>query len=231
MADEATDTTASTIETPATDQQAPEVAAPTDAPAADQAEDSTVLGGKAPEDTADKAAEPSGDEKSEQDDTPAGAPEKYEFALDGVDLDADMLGDAEPILRELNLSNEAANKLLPAANQLVEKARDGTIKQITDMAAEQRADWLKIAKADETIGGNKWAETEQLAAKGLDALGFKEGHPFRQALNETGFGNNRDMIFAFRQLGQMAGEDGEFVRSDAAKQDISAKDILYPSKK
>lgn len=172
----------------------------------------------------DKPAE--GEDGGEEE-AATGAPEKYEFNLEGVDLDQEALAEAEPILRELNLSNEDANKLLPAANALVEKTRDGMMQQLGDAVKQQKSDWLEAAKADETIGGAKFDENLGLAAKALDALGFKEGHPFRQALDDTGFGNHRDMIFAFSEIGRMVGEDGNFVRTDAGGPMPSAKDILY----
>lgn len=232
MANETTDTTTSQTQNeapaaiePAVSDASTQATAETETDAS--ADEGTVLGGKPVASEAETETEATTEAEVE---TPAGAPEKYEFAMEGVELDADLLTEAEPILRELNLSNDDANKLLPAANQLVEKTRDNTIQQITDYAAQQRADWLKIAKSDPEIGGAKWDDTVQSAAKGLDALGFKEGHPFREMLNDTGFGNNRDMISAFRQIGQLAGEDGGFVRPDAASQTVSAKDILYGSK-
>lgn len=228
MADETTtaDTTQSTNEAPATEQSQATTATANDAPAEqpaaeEEAGEGTVLGGDA------QADEPEGATEVAE---PEGAPEKYELALEGVDLDPEMLAAADPVLRELNLSNDQANTLLPVANQLVERTRDGVMQQLVDAASEQRADWLAIAKKDEIIGGKNWDDTVHLAAKGLDALGFTEGTPFRQALTETGFGNHRDMIFAMRKVGEMVGEDGAFVRSDAgATVETDVAKRLYPN--
>ncbi|MCV5473515.1 peptidase, partial [Escherichia coli] len=58
-----------------------------------------------------------GDQPAEkkEGDKPEGAPEKYEFqAAEGVELDADALKDFEPVARELNLTNEQAQKLVDA---------------------------------------------------------------------------------------------------------------------
>lgn len=181
--------------------------------------------GEKPEGDKPAEGEEGGEEKAA-----TGAPEKYEFALEGVDLDQEALTEAEPILRELNLSNEDANKLLPAANALVEKTRDGMMQQLGDAVKQQKSDWLEAAKADETIGGAKFDENLGLAAKALDALGFKEGHPFRQALDDTGFGNHRDMIFAFSEIGRMVGEDGNFAREGVGStQEADTVKRLYPN--
>lgn len=166
--------------------------------------DSTVLGGEA--DDADKDG---------KDEPAAGPPEKYELSLEGVTLDTALVSEAEPIFRELGLTNEQANALLPLAPKLMETAQTAMLAQLSEAGAQQKKDWLDAFIADKDIGGAKREESEHLAAKGLDALGFSAGHPFRKALTETGFGNHPDMIRAFRAIGEMVGEDGSFVRSDA----------------
>lgn len=208
-----TDTTnsAPAVDAPATQQDAPAVAAPEAA-----ADEGTALGGKVvePAETAEVTAD---------------IPEKYELAVEGIDLDQEMLEAADPVFRELSLSNEQANKLMPVAKAFAEKTQAATLQQIQDAARQQTADWLAIAKRDAEIGGDKWNETTALAAKGMDALGFNEQHPFRQFLNETGLGNHRDMLFAFRRLGETVAEDSfergkgiPAVKADVAKQ-------LYPN--
>lgn len=219
------DTTASPTDAPAA--ATPE-APPAEAPATPEADtDTTVLGGEAVTDKADDAP------------SPAGAPEKYELALDGVELDAALLAEAEPIFRELDLSNDQANALLPLAPKLMEQAQQASLQAMIDAGAQQRKAWLDAFVADPEIGGAKREETQHLAAKGLDALGFKntgfgedgkQPHPFRAALNQTGFGNHPDMIRAFRAIGQMAGEDGLFARENpGVKEEIPAWKAMYPN--
>ncbi|KAE9882863.1 peptidase, partial [Escherichia coli] len=59
----------------------------------------------------DKPADKSEDEEQKQE----GAPEKYEFtAGEGVELDTEALKDFEPVARDLNLTNEQAQKLVDA---------------------------------------------------------------------------------------------------------------------
>lgn len=156
------------------------------------------------------------------------APEKYELALEGMDLDADTLADAEPIFRELDLSNDDAAKLLPVASKFAQKISDSVIDELMSTANAQRKSWLDEAKGDETIGGAKWEETLHIAAKGLDAVGYTEGHPFRQALEETGFGNNVHMIAMARKLGELLGEDSQFVKGDAALKVENVAAQMYP---
>lgn len=218
-----TDTPSSVATTDAPATAAPEAAADAPAPAAAEGED-TVLGGKEPEVKAE--GEGGGDAEA----VPAGAPEAYELTLEGVTLDPELVAEAEPIFRDLNLTNDQANALLPLAPKLMEKAQNAVVQQMIEQGAQQRKAWLDAFNADPDIGGGKREETIHLAAKGLDALGFKDGHPFRAALNETGFGNHPDMIRAFRQIGQMVSEDGLFVRENSGARDtIPAHKALYPN--
>lgn len=234
MADETTpnDTNNSANETPPTEQPqdnaAPGDGTPAEQPAS-ETEGSALGNAGVKSDEGEKPEEGAKPEGEADDEAPKGAPEKYEFDLEGVDLNAEALAEAEPILRELDLSNEEANKLLPAANKLVEQTRDGVMQQLGDAVAQQKSDWLDASKNDETIGGAKFDENLGLAAKALDALGFKEGHPFRQALDETGFGNHRDMIFAFSEFGRLVGEDGTFAREGVGSTEtVAIEKRLYP---
>lgn len=215
-----TDTTPSTDAPASTEAPVEAVAAETAAPAAEAAPEgeTSVLGGEVTEET-----------KPAEEEAPAGPPEKYELALEGVELDAALVAEAEPIFRELGLTNEQANALLPLAPKLMENAQNAIVQNLIDKGAEQRKAWFDAFVADPDIGGGKREETEHLAAKGLDALGFVKDHPFRKALTESGFGNHPDMIRAFRRVGEMVGEDGLFARENAGvREAVPAWKALYP---
>ena len=218
------DTTNSPSEPPADEASAPPATEAEGAPAV-TAPEGSVLGGDAP---ADDTAGDDAPADDVADDTPA-VPEKYELALEGVEIDAAMLEEATPILQELKLSNDQANTLLPVAAKLVTQTQEKTLQALVDAGAAQRKQWFDAFVADPDIGGAKREETEHLAAKGLDALGYAKGHPFRVALTESGFGNHPDMIRAFRALGEMTGEDGSFVRSNDGVKEGDALTELYPN--
>lgn len=186
----------------------------------------TVLGGAVADEPA-KTEEP----EAKAEEQPASVvPEKYELSLEGMDIDAELLGAADPVFRELGLSNEQANALLPVAKQIMDKAVSAQTAQMTDLMAAQRKEWLDAFNADAEIGGGNREQTVHLAGKGLDALGYTEGHPFRQLLTETGLGNHPDMIRAFRRLGEVVGEDGDFVRSGAGgSTQAPPEKRLYPN--
>ena len=213
---------------PASPPADPAPADPAAPPAADPDDsDDTALGGKKPDADPDKPADPADPEAP-----PAHViPEAYELtAPEGLTIDADLLAEATPIFKEAGLSNDQAQAILPAAKSLMEKTQQSTLQSLIDSGNQQRKAWLDAAKADEQIGGNKWDASLGNAAKALDALGHPEGSEFRTALNETGFGNHPEMIRIFARLGEMVGEDGDFVRADAgAPVNVPAYKRLYPN--
>lgn len=156
-------------------------------------------------------------------------PERYELMLEGFAIDPSLVQNADPVLREIGLSNDAANKLLPVARDIMARTQESLVRQIEDAAAVQKKTWHDAFVADPEIGGVRRAETEHLAAKALDALGYAQGHPFREALNTSGFGNHPDMIRAFRRLGELVGEDGGLVRPmTASSRSRPIWERLYP---
>jgi hypothetical protein len=179
-------------------------------------DETTVLGAKAET------------EASEETSNAEGPPDTYELALkddEGKDvvLDPEAVAAAEPVFRDLGLTNDQANKLMPVAKDFADRTTQAVYQQIIEGGAVQKKEWLDAFKADPEIGGAKAEETTHLAAKALDTMGFtltgfgddkKQPHPFRKALTESGFGNHPDMIRLTRKLGELVSEDG-FVRADA----------------
>ncbi len=160
---------------------------------------------------------------------PVVAPERYDLALDGFTIDPALVQNADPVLRDIGLTNAAANKLLPVARDIMARTQESLVRQIEYAAAAQKKTWHDAFVADPEIGGAHRGETEHFAAKALDALGYLQGHPFRQALNDSGFGNHPDLLRAFRRLGELLGEDGSFVRPlTAASRSRPVWERLYP---
>ncbi len=200
-----------------------------DAPAAEAApvvvdsQEGTILGGEAVE---QQAEAPAVDEAA----TPVAVPEKYELTLpEGITLDAAGLELATPVFQELGLSNEQASKLAPVAAQWAQSIRDQGQSAMLAEVATQRAAWANEAKGDPEIGGANWDASAGIAAKALDSLGFVKGSPFRSLLNDSGLGNHPEMIRAFVRVGKAIGEDGDFVRGDAAAPVKSVAHTLYPN--
>jgi hypothetical protein len=149
------------------------------------------------------------------DDRP-GVPDSYALtAPEGMSLDPEAVAAATPVLRELGLSNEQANKLVPVAGQFAQGIMDKSNRAILAQVQADRKAWLDSARADPEIGGRHWDATLDTASRALDALGFARGSPFRVLLDESGLGNHPEMIRAFKKVGEAIGEDG-FERGNGA---------------
>lgn len=228
MADEATATETTDTETSQT--EATETDKTTAAEAATEGADDTatdksesgddkslINGGMGPDDEDDKE----GDDKQDE---AAALPEKYELTPpEGFEIDDAVLAEADPVFRELNLTNDQANKLMPLAGKFAERLFAAQ----NDAFAAQASDWAKAAKADSEIGGRNWKETETLVAKALDKLGAPK--EFRDLLDSTKLGNHPEMIRMFRRVGAAISEDMDLPRSDAGAQ-VKADRLaaLYP---
>lgn len=229
MADE----TAST----ATSEQTTETAATTtDAAATGATETGATTEAAATEDLATALGGAGETTESKTDDAGAGTkaevPEAYELAApEGFEkLDEETVAAATPVFKELGLSNEQANKLVPIAGEFAKKIVAQRDQQLIGEIMQQRKGWLETAKADTEIGGAKWDESIQAAGRAFDRLGFPKDSPLRVALNESGFGNHPEMIRFAAKVGNAIGEDSDFVRGDAGAgvKPKTAEEVFWP---
>jgi hypothetical protein len=159
-----------------------------------------------------------------------GPPEAYELKLvvkDGdteteVEMDPVLVDAATPVLKEIGLSNDQANALLP----LVPTIQAKVLQDQADTFETVSAGWAKAAKADKKLGGKNWAETEHLMAKAMDNFADDE---FRSILNDSRLGNHPAFVRFTRAVGARLGEDGDFPRGDARAKAIPKEEIMYPN--
>jgi len=159
-------------------------------------------------------------------DKPAGAPEKYEFkAPEGTTFDPVLLGEFESVARDLNMTNEAAQKLVetmgPKVTAQVVAAQQAQFQQMNN-------GWIEATKTDKEFGGDKLTENLAVAKKALDATATPE---LRTLLNETGLGNHPEVIRHFLKIGKALSEDGFVPGGTAPNSGKSAAAVLYPNQK
>jgi antitoxin component of RelBE/YafQ-DinJ toxin-antitoxin module len=215
VADETTPTpTSEPTPNPAPSEPAPAAPAEPEAPAqgdpAPKQDEGDVL---SPTALGNGDPEPKPEGEGEGEPPQAAVPETYELtAPEGFEkLDDETVAAATPVFKELGLTNEQANKLMPVAKRIIAE-RD---QQFLGTILEQRKSWLNDARADKEIGGGNWDASMQASAKALDTLGFPKGSPLRNALDESGFGNHPELIRLMARVGKAVGEDSDFVRGDA----------------
>lgn len=166
------------------------------------------------------AADKAKAEKAEKEQKQEGAPEKYEFKpAEGQELDTAALEQFEPIARELNLSNEQAQKMvdlygtkiLPMVQQQQAEAWQKTTEQ-----------WAEDVKADKEIGGDKLTANLSAAQRALDLFGSPA---LKEYLEGTGLGNHPELVKTFIKIGKAMSEDGMVDGSNQGQR--SAAEVLY----
>ena len=155
------------------------------------------------------------------------APEKYEFkAPEGLDFDAELIANYSEIAKELNLSQDAAQKILDKMSPVVEQRRLQQIEQV-------RTEWADASRNDKEFGGEKLPENLAVAKKALDQFGTPE---LRTLLNTSGLGNHPDVIRFMYRAGKAISEDryvgGDIGRGGGKSQPKGFNDLaaaLYES--
>lgn len=201
----------------------PPAADPAPDAGADPAPDNTLLGGDpAPkgDPAPDADADPEGgdpkspEEGGDNDEDPAasllGAPEKYEFDLgEGMAFDQDAFDAIEPVLRDMDLSQEAASKIIGGyAEKVLPVLQQRAETQAAEAGQQLIADWAKETLADKELGGARLEESKSLAARAISRFlpDDAEGQQFRAFLNESGLGNHPQMMRILSRIGREIGE-------------------------
>lgn len=130
-----------------------------------------------------------------------GAPEKYEFKQqEGAEIAPVVLESFESVAKELNLSQDSAQKILDTVAPIMAQQQAEAFKA-------QNEQWIEATKADKEFGGAKLDQNLAIAKKALDAFGTPE---LRSLLDRSGLGNNPEVIRAFYRAGMAISEDRIF---------------------
>jgi hypothetical protein len=196
-----TDTTSATTDTPATEQQ--------------------TQPNNGEQDNPDGKAGESTETKADDADKPQGAPEEYaDFSMpEGVELDAEIGGEFKTLAKELNLSQDAAQKFADLGAKQAQKFAQAQ----ADAMAQARQTWAEEARADKEFGGDKFDENLAHAKKAMDTFGSDE---LRRLLNETGLGNHPEVLRVFVKAGKAISED-RFVPGERARSTQTTAQRLY----
>jgi hypothetical protein len=163
---------------------------------------------------------PASDGGEKPGDKPAGAPEKYEIALpEGLSLDESLFSAAEPVLRELNLSNEQATKLASVIAEVRASEAEAFVQQVQE--------WGKTTQADPEIGGKALESTLTEGRKALAKHGTPE---LRALLDNTGLGNHPEVVRFFARVGKTIPTEDSVVTGERSGGTKSMAERLYGNK-
>lgn len=174
------------------------------------------------------------DKKDEKSDKAQGAPEKYELkTAEGVKLAPEVQTKFEAIARELNLPQDAAQKLLDLGPDLNKMYAS----QLIETAEAASTKWGDESRADKEIGagGDKAAYDENMkaVAKARNAFASPELVALLNRFdpktnpNGTGLGNHPEVVRLFLRLGKSISEDNKLVTGGTPKTEQSAAQKLY----
>ena len=165
--------------------------------------ESTAPGGEGQ--TEDKSAtdKPPEDKPS---DAAKGAPESYEdFTLpEGVSIDPEVDANLKGLAKDLNLSQEQAQKVADLGATMAQKWAADLQAQITTASEE----WAATVKADKDIGGDKLPENLGVAKAALDKFGTPE---LRELLQTSRLGNHPEVVRLLVKVGRAISDDASVV--------------------
>lgn len=172
--------------------------------------------------TDDKSGEPGA--KDDAKPTPK-APEQYEefTAPEGVALDPALSGDLKTLAKDLDLTQEQAQKVA----DLGARQAQALVAKQTEALTAAATEWEAQARADTEYGGDAFEENLGVAKKAVDAFATPE---LKKLLNETRLGSHPEMIRFMVRAGKAISED-RFVGGRPAAGKRSAEDRLYANTK
>jgi hypothetical protein len=166
----------------------------------------------------DTTSETAGDIKTGNEDELKGAPEQYEFkAPEGREYHPSVINAFSEVAKELNLTQENADKLLNKMAPIITERQTQQIEAVQEQ-------WAEASKADKEFGGEKLDENLKVAKSALEKFGSPE---LSKLLQETGAGNNPEIIRLLYRVGKATGEDSLVTGSQSAPNSKSAASILY----
>ncbi len=136
-------------------------------------------------------------------------------------LDAELLGQATPLFKELGLSQEQAQKLVDFQAANAAKAQQSRQEAFSNLINK----WQTDAKADKEFGGDKFEESVGIARLAVNKFGTPA---FKQLMEDHGVGNHPEMIRFMLNIGRTLKEDVPGATGGAAPGKTDRVSILYP---
>ena len=154
--------------------------------------------------------ESSAESETSESETPEGAPDKYEFNAKVADapgeLDPEVLTAFGEVAKELDLPQEAAQKVIDKVAPVMQAQQAKMVEQV-------KIDWANDAKADQEFGGENLNANLEVAKSSLKAFGTDA---LKSLLQESGLGNHPEVIRFMYRAGKAISEDGYVGNSQGA---------------
>ena len=132
-------------------------------------------------------------------------PEAYAFANlpDGYSISEEQLAALSPVLKELGLTQEQADKLVAFDAQRTLQAQEASQQQAVEFRNKQVGEWETALRNDATFGGANFDANVAVAQQALAAYGTPE---LSAMLSESGLGTHPEVVRFFHKVGKELGE-------------------------
>jgi hypothetical protein len=154
--------------------------------------------------------ESSAESETSETEASEGAPEKYEFNSKVADapeeLDPEVLTAFGEVAKDLDLPQEAAQKVLDKVAPVIQARQAKAVEQA-------RADWATESQSDEEFGGENLSANLEIAKSSLKEFGTDA---LKSLLQESGLGNHPEVIRFMYRAGKAISEDGYVGNSQGA---------------
>lgn len=159
----------------------------------------------------------------------AGAPEKYEdFKLpEGFKANEAAMTEAATLFKELNLPQEAAQKLIDVYAKQLQETSNAPFKAFEEL----RSNWRKEIVSDPSYGDGTELKPEVSAVIGraIDSMGQEGAKAFREAMEVTGAGDNPAIFKGVLALAKAATEGRPVLGKGPSPAGQSAPGATRPS--
>lgn len=159
-----------------------------------------------------------------------GAPETYtDWTLpQGATLSVEQKTEFSTYAKGLNLTQEQAQKHLDRELKIRNDVESSVVSQQQAAVAKLSTDWKAATQADPEIGGDKLQGTLATAVKARDAFGSPS---LIKMLDDSGMGNNPEVIRFFAKVGAAMSEDKIVQGGKPAAADTEQAKLqrMYPS--
>lgn len=184
--------------------------------------DVSVQHGQEPGADAAPETKPNADAKPDPKDEgkPEGAPEAYDFkAPEGIELDAGVMDAFSAAAKELNLPQDAAQKMVDKVAPIWAQQQQTAFEGI-------KAEWADASRADPEFGGDKLNENLAVAKSALEKYGTPE---LLQLFESSGLGNHPEVIRFLYRTGKTTTEDNFVVGGNTNSNAQSTAQRMYPN--
>lgn len=159
---------------------------------------------------------------------PPAAPEAYAFSNlpEGYSISEEQLAAFSPVLKDLGLTQEQADKLVAFDAQRSLAAQEASQQQAIEFRNKQVGEWESSLRNDATFGGANFDANVAVAQKALADYGTPE---LTTMLKESGLGSHPEVVRFFHKVGQQLAEGKLHRTTTEVPSEKSLAERMYPN--